>query len=83
MKKRIAHFGFACKKTKKIILLLDGCCYFNHSFDPNSGYISDSDDEVFCALKDIKKGDEIVEDYTQYWVKNEPRFKDFMKENNP
>lgn len=41
---------------------------------------SDSDEEVFCALKDIKKGDEIVEDYTQYWVKNEPRFKDFMKE---
>ena len=43
MKKKIAHYGFACKKTKKIIFLKDGCCYFNHSFDPNSGYIQDSD----------------------------------------
>lgn len=43
---------------------IDNDKFINHSSDPNSGFFPDA--YVWIALRDIKKGEEITEDYTSF-----------------
>ena len=54
------HFGYYSQKEGGWILCMDNAKYTNHSNDPNMKMI----DEInSIAIKDIKKGEEIIEDY--------------------
>jgi SET domain-containing protein len=56
----IFHFGYYNKKEGGYILCMDNAKYTNHSFDPNMKMI---DNIQSIAIKDIKEGEEITEDY--------------------
>lgn len=55
-----------------LILCLDNARYVNHSSDPNSGPNPDRNPLISIALRDIKEGEEILENYDEYdicpWV---------------
>ena len=48
--------------------ILDNGGLWNHSKDPNTGYgpSSDSDPNSSYAIRDIKKGEELLDDYGTY-----------------
>ena len=63
----------------------DIACYMNHSEQPNVANKSKADATVMCALRDLKKGEEIVEDYREYhfvpWFEalwTDPKYKDLL-----
>ena len=54
----------------KLILFRDGSGFVNHSFEPNSQIVYNEEKEFTklysVALKDIKAGEEITENYGNY-----------------
>ena len=45
---------------------LDDDKYINHSDNPNTQYVTESN--TFVSLRDIKKDEELTEDYTEYSI---------------
>jgi len=68
--KNILWHGYLNEETNTWILPQDGSQFTNHSDNPNSGnYEFDHgvlEDEMCYALRDIKAGEELVEDYTTF-----------------
>lgn len=67
-------YGFYVAKMDGLLVCLDNARYVNHSLDPNSGTLSATDQhwQFSIANRDIKKGEEITENYELYdnceWV---------------
>lgn len=57
--KRLSYYS---KSEGKYILSADGAQYMNHSATPNTGVENGEN----VALRDIKEGEELTEDYYQY-----------------
>ena len=57
--------GYAHEPTQKWIELRDGASFTNHSDKPNceANWSNDPYDEEMHTIKDIKAGEEILEDY--------------------
>ena len=55
----VLHFAYYNRKEGGYVLCMDNSKYFNHSEDPNT----DDTGEYTTALRDIKKGEEIVSNY--------------------
>lgn len=57
--------GYAHEPSQLWIELSDGDGYHNHSDTPNCGsdFTKSPWDEFQCAIKDIKAGEEILDDY--------------------
>lgn len=58
----ISHFSSPSEKKNRIDVALDDSRFVNHSENPNSGW----NERGSFALRDIKKGDEITENYLEY-----------------
>lgn len=59
----LAHYVFNWKKNTFAVALGYGSLY-NHSYRPNARYyIEDKDTQVYIAIADIKKGEEITINY--------------------
>ena len=77
VKGRLKDYTFAGSYDDKnesvltnLIIMGNGMMY-NHSYDPNIAYYfsEDKKDIQFVALKDIKKGDELMINYGHGWWK--------------
>lgn len=66
--KMVAIYSYYSAKLDALIICLDNARYVNHSAEPNSGSGPDQDPLQSIALRDIKKGEEILEDYHGYDV---------------
>ena len=63
----------------KVHFCRDDSKYMNHSFEPNNGLVPELVDwDSLYALRDIKKGEELLEDYGTYTVV--PWFEEIAKE---
>ena len=70
--------------TRLVIHLNDGCQFTNHSFDPaavNGGglWSKDPQDEYAEAVKDIKAGEQLLEDYGVFQDFETPGFAQLLK----
>ena len=61
--KGMAQISSCCRRGFE--LDMDDARFINHSPEPNMGYLSMEDTRSF-ALRDIKKGEELFEDYNGY-----------------
>ena len=70
-------YAWLSKKSGKYCFSTDDGKYFNHSKNPNSlsAYYDDEEEVVTKAVRDIKKGYEITDDYAAF----EKGFKDRWK----
>lgn len=61
-------YGWLSKKSGKICLSSDNGKYFNHSASPNclSKYYENEEEVITKAIKDIKKGEEITDNYNSF-----------------
>lgn len=59
-------YAYYSQKHDGLVLCLDNARYVNHSDTPNSGPGEDGNPLASVALRDIKKGEEITEDYDVY-----------------
>jgi uncharacterized protein len=70
--KMLATYSYYSKKHGSLVLCLDNARYVNHSLQPNSGQNKDKDPLASVAIRDIKAGEEILENYEEYdpcpWV---------------
>eukprot|EP01012_Entosiphon_sulcatum_P005901 TRINITY_DN1273_c0_g1_i1.p1 TRINITY_DN1273_c0_g1~~TRINITY_DN1273_c0_g1_i1.p1 ORF type:complete len:157 (-),score=34.90 TRINITY_DN1273_c0_g1_i1:315-785(-) len=60
----VNHFGYYEGNQDAIAICMDNARFTNHSDDPNSG--GDPTNPISVALRDIKAGEEITEDYMGY-----------------
>ncbi|MER9895204.1 MAG: SET domain-containing protein [Mesorhizobium sp.] len=60
----ILHYSYYPSGLNRLILILDGAQFTNHSFTPNS--VDDPTKLQSLALHDIGPGAEILEDYSHY-----------------
>lgn len=69
------EYIWVSKKSKKYCFSVDNGKHFNHSENPNvlSAYYPNEEEVVTRAIRDIKKGEEITDDYNS--------FMDFKKKN--
>lgn len=70
----LENYYWLNEKTGKYVFSSDNGKYFNHSKNPNSlsAYYEGEEEVITKALRDIKKGEEITDDYTTF----EKRFKE-------
>lgn len=68
VQEHIKVYGWLSKKSGKYCLCSDNGNFFNHSKNPNSlsEHYDDEDEVIVKAIKDIKKGEEITDDYSAY-----------------
>jgi SET domain-containing protein len=62
-KKLILHYGYIDKKTGKYRLDHDDIRFVNHSKKPNIGLNING---IIVALRDIKKGEELTQNYSEF-----------------
>lgn len=64
----ITFYGWISKKSKKYCFSSDNGKYFNHSDNPNSlsAYYKNKEEVVTKAIRDIKKGEEITDNYNSF-----------------
>ena len=64
---RVLQVGVGHKSAfpNQILYLYDDSQYYNHSDSPNCGPMEDNKLSLY-ALRDIKKGEELTENYTKY-----------------
>jgi uncharacterized protein len=62
-RKNIDHHIYQCKFTKKWIFCTDDARFMNHSTKPNIKTVRGMYD---VSLRDIKKGEELTEDYDRF-----------------
>ncbi len=62
----LATYSYYAPQIDALVLCLDNVRYVNHSKTPNSHTPIDAYPLVSIALRDIKQGEEIVEDYDEY-----------------
>jgi SET domain-containing protein len=62
-RKNIDHHIYQCKFTRKWIFCTDDARFMNHSTKPNIKTVRGMYD---VALRDIKKGEELTEDYDRF-----------------
>jgi len=68
---RFKHFAYHPHTVNKLCLEISIASWMNHSREPNAGY-DPKDNSKGCFFRDIKKGEQIFEDYTEYlcpWLK--------------
>ncbi len=70
---QIKKYTYKDKKDRLYSLNLDDIRFINHSKEPNIETISDND----IAIRDIKKGEEILIDYTTFY--DDGYFKETIK----
>jgi len=63
---QIKNYGYKYKKDGNYYLDLDDTRFINHSKNPN---VAEDDFDNDIAIKDIKKGEEILMDYTIFLMK--------------
>lgn len=61
-------YGWFINHLGGLTVCLDNARFFNHSTEPNSGQMKKSDEawQYSHALRDIKKGEELTENYKTY-----------------
>lgn len=68
----LSTYCYYAASLDSLILCLDNARFVNHSENPNSGESASKEALVAVALRDIKQGEEIFENYFQYdecpWV---------------
>jgi SET domain-containing protein len=71
--KYLCMYGWKSKKSKRYCVAFDAGKHVNHSEDPNcrSVYVDSEDEVVTVALRDIRVGEEILEDYTSLEDEND------------
>ncbi|NUQ24694.1 MAG: SET domain-containing protein [Saprospiraceae bacterium] len=62
----LATYSYYAPQVDALVLCLDNVRYVNHCKSPNSHTPIDAFPLVSVALRDIKQGEEIVEDYDEY-----------------
>lgn len=62
----IATYSYYSSLLDSLIVCLDNARYVNHSDHPNSGPDASQNPLISVALRDIKKGEEILENYDWY-----------------
>lgn len=71
----------------KLVIFRDGSGCVNHSFEPNSQIVFNKEKDVnklySIALKDIKAGEEIVENYGNYCKKSNNWSEEFLRKYTP
>lgn len=62
------EYSWLSKKNKVYYFAIDNGQYFNHSNNPNafSMYYKNEEEVITKAVKDIRKGEEITEDYNAF-----------------
>jgi uncharacterized protein len=68
MLEAIYTYSYYSAEEDALILILDHARYTNHSFQPNSDVNPEPGVIGSIALRDIKAGEEIVEDYSEFDV---------------
>ena len=68
----LATYSYYSRQLDSLIVCLDNARYVNHSDEPNSGPDETQNPLLSVALRDIKAGEEILENYDHYdfcpWV---------------
>ncbi|MBI4152356.1 SET domain-containing protein [Candidatus Woesearchaeota archaeon] len=61
----LANYSWLSKKSGKYCFCSDDARYFNHSQNPNclSAYLEDKEEVITTAVKNIRKGEEMTDDY--------------------
>lgn len=62
----IYTYSYYSAEDDALILILDQARYTNHSFQPNSDVIPEPGIIGSITLRDIKAGEEILEDYSEF-----------------
>ena len=67
-KEYLENYAWLSKKSGKYCFALDNAKYFNHSKNPNcfTAYYKNEKEVVTKAIRDIKKGEELTEDYRSF-----------------
>ena len=73
-KKAVVQFGYFFSKANVLIALLDGSYYFNHDVNGPSLTVYEGELETMYSkvTRDVKKGEELTEDYSHWAVKQSP-----------
>lgn len=72
----IYTYSYYSATEDALILILDHARYTNHSFQPNSDVIPEPGVIGSIALRDIRAGEEIMEDYSEFDVCPWPGYAD-------
>ena len=64
--KMLSTYSYFSALHDSLVICLDNARYVNHSDTPNSGPAADQNPLISIALRDIAKGEEILEDYDVY-----------------
>ena len=64
--KMLSTYSYYSNQLDSLIVCLDNARYVNHADLPNSGPAADHNPLISIALRDIEKGEEILEDYDVY-----------------
>ncbi len=69
----LCMYGWKGKNSKRYCVALDAGKHINHSETPNcrSEYVDGEDEVITIALKDIRVGEEILEDYSSLEDEND------------
>jgi hypothetical protein len=81
-KKEVTSRGYFFSKGQVLIGLFDGSYYFNHDLNGASLTVYDGDLSKMHSIvtRDVKKGEELTEDYSHWAVKECPWLERVMKE---
>ncbi|MBU2109570.1 SET domain-containing protein [Patescibacteria group bacterium] len=73
--KQIKNYGYKYKKDGNYYLDIDNTRFINHSRNPN---LVEDESKNDIAIKDIKKGEEILMDYTSFFDKDYLKDADYL-----
>jgi SET domain-containing protein len=80
-KEHLEVYGWLSKKSGLFCHAVDNGKYFNHSDDPNcfAEYIDGEDEVVVKSIRDIKKGEELTDNYNAFNYPNNLTLSEIIK----
>lgn len=72
--KEVAYYGYFHTKSQKYHVAFDAIRILNHA-GPGSANVTQDQDMVMTAIRDIEAGEELLQDYTELFLGDSEHFK--------